>query len=321
MVIQPLIGNPYSGNINPYYWVDSSHPLLYMEMSCELIDPIAQEGWWEIPMHQVRFVGLTHGCRMQRHGWADMNWLPSCIFMLGMQEPSNIENICEWNVYLIIYIFIFNFIYIHIPIFQIWNGCICQSCFHSNSISYIHNSSWVIFFDVNLSPLLTPKKNGSSRLPTPRRGGVLELWILRFMELGLLKDWDISMKSFEIPVWDSLIRATFTYVGIWMQQNIIYIYSFARFFRERNMKDWRVNMSILCFMGVWCSVRWWKCWDLALTGVARFFAYLLEDLVQNTRISCRFMLMRDVSMRNIWLHPVFLSIYIWGLLWSYGHIV
>ena len=28
MVIQPLTGNPYSGYINPYYWVDD-HPLLY----------------------------------------------------------------------------------------------------------------------------------------------------------------------------------------------------------------------------------------------------------------------------------------------------
>ena len=28
MVIQPLIGNPYNGHINPYYWVDD-HPLLY----------------------------------------------------------------------------------------------------------------------------------------------------------------------------------------------------------------------------------------------------------------------------------------------------
>ena len=28
MVIQPLIRNPYSGYINPYYWVDD-HPLLY----------------------------------------------------------------------------------------------------------------------------------------------------------------------------------------------------------------------------------------------------------------------------------------------------
>ena len=28
MVIQPLIGNPYNGYINPYYWVDD-HPLFY----------------------------------------------------------------------------------------------------------------------------------------------------------------------------------------------------------------------------------------------------------------------------------------------------
>ena len=28
MVIQPLVGNPYNGYINPYYWVDD-HPLLY----------------------------------------------------------------------------------------------------------------------------------------------------------------------------------------------------------------------------------------------------------------------------------------------------
>ena len=28
MVIPPLIGNPYNGYINPYYWVDD-YPLLY----------------------------------------------------------------------------------------------------------------------------------------------------------------------------------------------------------------------------------------------------------------------------------------------------
>ena len=27
-LIQPLIGNPYNGYINPYYWVDD-HPLSY----------------------------------------------------------------------------------------------------------------------------------------------------------------------------------------------------------------------------------------------------------------------------------------------------
>ena len=29
MVIPPLNRNPYNGYINPYYWVDFSHPLLY----------------------------------------------------------------------------------------------------------------------------------------------------------------------------------------------------------------------------------------------------------------------------------------------------
>ena len=38
MVIQPLIGNPYNGYINPYYWVDD-HPLLYGNN--ENLDPIA----------------------------------------------------------------------------------------------------------------------------------------------------------------------------------------------------------------------------------------------------------------------------------------
>ena len=36
MVIQPLIGNPYNGYINPYYWVDDD-PLLYGNI--ESLDP------------------------------------------------------------------------------------------------------------------------------------------------------------------------------------------------------------------------------------------------------------------------------------------
>ena len=31
MVIQPLVGNPYNGYINPYYWVDEFIPY-YMEI-------------------------------------------------------------------------------------------------------------------------------------------------------------------------------------------------------------------------------------------------------------------------------------------------
>ena len=37
MVIQPLIGNPYNGYINPYYWVDFPIPY-YMENYRELIE-------------------------------------------------------------------------------------------------------------------------------------------------------------------------------------------------------------------------------------------------------------------------------------------
>ena len=47
--MQPLIGNPYNGYINPYYWVDEFIPY-YMEMSWELIDPIAH----------IRFVHVSH---------------------------------------------------------------------------------------------------------------------------------------------------------------------------------------------------------------------------------------------------------------------
>ena len=38
MVIQPLIGNPYNGYINPYYWVDN-HPLLYGNINNGSLDP------------------------------------------------------------------------------------------------------------------------------------------------------------------------------------------------------------------------------------------------------------------------------------------
>ncbi len=41
MVIQPLIGNPYNGYINPYYWVDD-HPLpITVYGNTGSLDPIA----------------------------------------------------------------------------------------------------------------------------------------------------------------------------------------------------------------------------------------------------------------------------------------
>ena len=47
MAIPPLIGNPYNGYINPYYWVDD-HPLLYGNNGS--LDPSTPEnGWLEFP--------------------------------------------------------------------------------------------------------------------------------------------------------------------------------------------------------------------------------------------------------------------------------
>ena len=44
MVIPPLIGNPYNGYINPYYWVDD-HPLLYGNNGS--LDPRTYAKFWE----------------------------------------------------------------------------------------------------------------------------------------------------------------------------------------------------------------------------------------------------------------------------------
>ena len=48
MVIPPLIGNPYNGHINPYYWVDD-HPLLY-----------GNNGSWSTRSHIWKIVKLDH---------------------------------------------------------------------------------------------------------------------------------------------------------------------------------------------------------------------------------------------------------------------
>ncbi len=42
MAIPPLIGNPYNGYINPYYWVDD-HPLLYGNNVS--LDPSTYDNW------------------------------------------------------------------------------------------------------------------------------------------------------------------------------------------------------------------------------------------------------------------------------------
>ena len=65
MVIQPLIGNPYNGYINPYYWVDD-HPLLYGNIGS--LDPIPS-GKRSISQCLPNGVasGLTHKERCSRN--------------------------------------------------------------------------------------------------------------------------------------------------------------------------------------------------------------------------------------------------------------
>ena len=50
MVIPPLIGNPYSGYINPYYWVDD-HPLLYGNHGS--LDPGTYTSWQNLPFEKL----------------------------------------------------------------------------------------------------------------------------------------------------------------------------------------------------------------------------------------------------------------------------
>ena len=49
MVIPPLIGHPYNGYINPYYWVDD-HPLT--QGTNGSLDPSTCKGWWLIDLSE-----------------------------------------------------------------------------------------------------------------------------------------------------------------------------------------------------------------------------------------------------------------------------
>ena len=51
MVIPPLIGNPYNGYVNPYYWVDD-HPLLYIYGNNVSLDPSTYTRQAVSPKHQ-----------------------------------------------------------------------------------------------------------------------------------------------------------------------------------------------------------------------------------------------------------------------------
>ena len=68
MVIQPLIGNPYNGYINPYYWVDD-HPLLYgnigsLDPSTYIYIYICEWGYGvTCTVHSPIYVRLVFGSR------------------------------------------------------------------------------------------------------------------------------------------------------------------------------------------------------------------------------------------------------------------
>ena len=74
MVIQPFNRNPYNGYINPYYWVDEFIPY-YMEMSWELIDPIAH-------VHFPFFLLLSSSTTVFTSSfcgvWSFLGWIPWC---------------------------------------------------------------------------------------------------------------------------------------------------------------------------------------------------------------------------------------------------
>ena len=69
MVIPPLIGNPYNGYINPYYWVDFSHPLLCGKIGS--LDPstyhiIYDHIWFTSPDEIPK---TRKHCEIERQSW------------------------------------------------------------------------------------------------------------------------------------------------------------------------------------------------------------------------------------------------------------
>ena len=83
MVIQPLIGNPYNGYINPYYWVDD-HPLLYGNNGS--LDPstINHE---QSNIHTVN-IPLSHGSYRSKHHFSIYN--PPVFKTNGWNPPKNL---------------------------------------------------------------------------------------------------------------------------------------------------------------------------------------------------------------------------------------
>ena len=62
MVIQPLLGNPYNGYINPYYWVDD-HPQLYGNNVS--LDPGTHVDFWLVPQMRSKRAPRTTSYNLQ----------------------------------------------------------------------------------------------------------------------------------------------------------------------------------------------------------------------------------------------------------------
>ncbi len=82
MVIQPLIGNPYNGYINPYYWVDD-HPLLYGNNGS--LDPGTCDFLWEPHLDGTHALS-THQV-VQR--WYESSHCQSSMLNIGNSSTKN----------------------------------------------------------------------------------------------------------------------------------------------------------------------------------------------------------------------------------------
>ena len=184
MVIQPLIGNPYNGYINPYYWVDD-HPLLY-----------GNNGSWSTLAHfktQLRELPKT------RPPWGD-------VFFLGFLEGWDSRFILLMadilhQLRLVVFPIIFRVSYIP-------GGAGFQP-----STVLIHNSlhltSFILLMVFGLISLWFPKleKNISTLSHPPRRNATVSPFRRKkWITVALIARWDLVSPRFQVPFCCSKLR-------------------------------------------------------------------------------------------------------------------
>ena len=104
MVIPPLIGNPYNGYINPYYWVDD-HPLLYGNNGS--LDPGTCRTWnWNIQSatkghcnQTLRVTETFESSLMINCLQGDVCWKPAfqCKYLPILHPPPISLNMSCWE--------------------------------------------------------------------------------------------------------------------------------------------------------------------------------------------------------------------------------